>query len=170
MARSPILAPCARTIPRPIGAAVVRDEDLSGHSFPSEERLGLANARSDGFSLIEARHKDSQLQVGRPNEPNVAFPRPGNSYSALAASGRRRATATATNRDQSQSGSAIDRGRPSNLRHLCVSADSPLRQVGFPAETDVEPLCSQPLVQVFDGCRAGDSAFAGSKTSLRRCG
>ena len=59
--------------PRPIGAAVVRDQNLSGHVFPSEERLGLGNARSDGFSLIEAGHKDRQLKVGRPNEPNVTF-------------------------------------------------------------------------------------------------
>ena len=66
-------AVAAGDFPRPIGAAVVRDQDLSGQLFPSEERLGLGNARPDGFSLIEARHEDRELKVGRPDGPNVAF-------------------------------------------------------------------------------------------------
>ena len=58
-------------LPRLIGAAVVRDDDLSGHPFPGEKRLGLSDARSNGFGLIEARHEDSKFKFDRPNEPPV---------------------------------------------------------------------------------------------------
>ena len=56
-------------LPRPVGAAIVRDEDLTGHAFPGEERLRFSDACPDRLSLIEARHEDRQFEIGRPNEP-----------------------------------------------------------------------------------------------------
>jgi hypothetical protein len=63
----------AGDLPRAVGAAVVRDEDLTGHAFAGKERLRFSNARPDRLSLIEAGHEDGQFEFGRPNEPYVTL-------------------------------------------------------------------------------------------------